>query len=488
MARFRSIAGLLTVAVAIAATTASAQTPNISQLRKAAENGDFAAQYQLGIAHRDGSGVPVDLVEANVWLGLAAYFVEGEDGIRYRTATREVFERLTDDQARDATQRRLTLVRRLADDGRAWAQCFMGMAFYDSNPRPQDLEQAVRWFEKSAKQSYPMSQFMFGMALMQGKGVKADPVKGMDWLRKAAAQGHAHSQLVAGTFYSTGTGVPKDFALALEWWRKAAEQGLAEAQTNIGAAYLETDRGVPRDYRQAAQWFQRAADQGFPIAQAHLAGLYEKGLGVLQDVREALYWYRLAAGGGDTWAQYRLGLSYRDGGAVSADPVEAHKWLNLAASRAEGDHQKPFVDARDRLAQSMTSAQLGEAQKRAREWMATFERVGRVIDLSMLPPPPPPPSGPIRVGGEINPPAKTKDVEAVYPAIAQAARVQGVVILEATIDPTGKVVDVKPLGTPPPLLVQAAIDAVKQWEYRPTLLNGVPVSVIMTVTVKFALK
>jgi periplasmic protein TonB len=94
----------------------------------------------------------------------------------------------------------------------------------------------------------------------------------------------------------------------------------------------------------------------------------------------------------------------------------------------------------------------------------------------------------VRVGGAIETPAKTKHVEPVYPAIALSARVQGIVMLEATIDPTGKVMDVKPLGTPPPLLVQAAIDAVKQWEYAPTLLNGVPVSVIMTVTTSFSIK
>jgi protein TonB len=136
----------------------------------------------------------------------------------------------------------------------------------------------------------------------------------------------------------------------------------------------------------------------------------------------------------------------------------------------------------------MTPAQIAEAQARAREWMTTFERAGRVVDLADLPAPPPPPSAPLRVGGEIKPPVKTKDVEPVYPAVALSARVQGLIMLEATIDPTGKVVDIKPLGTPQPLLVQAAIDAVRQWEYAPTLLNGAPVPLIMTVTVNFALK
>ena len=75
----------------------------------------------------------------------------------------------------------------------------------------------------------------------------------------------------------------------------------------------------------------------------------------------------------------------------------------------------------------------------------------------------------------------------VYPQIAQSARVQGVVIIEATISPTGKVTDARVLRSIP-LLDQAALDAVRQWEYTPTTLNGVPVPVIMTVTVNFTLQ
>jgi periplasmic protein TonB len=100
--------------------------------------------------------------------------------------------------------------------------------------------------------------------------------------------------------------------------------------------------------------------------------------------------------------------------------------------------------------------------------------------------PPPPVQEPIRVGGQIKEPKKLKHVAPTYPAIATQARVQGVVILECTISPQGKVTDVKVLRGIP-LLDQAAIDAVRQWVYTPTLLNGVPVPVIMTVTVNFKL-
>jgi protein TonB len=103
-----------------------------------------------------------------------------------------------------------------------------------------------------------------------------------------------------------------------------------------------------------------------------------------------------------------------------------------------------------------------------------------------LPSEPPPPVQAVRVGGNIKEPTKTKNVAPVYPDIAKQARVQGIVILECTISPQGKVTDVKVLRGIP-LLDQAGIDAVKQWQYTPTLLNGVPVPVIMTVTVNFRL-
>jgi periplasmic protein TonB len=96
----------------------------------------------------------------------------------------------------------------------------------------------------------------------------------------------------------------------------------------------------------------------------------------------------------------------------------------------------------------------------------------------------PPPMQAVRVGGQIKEPKKLKHVAPVYPPIARQARVQGVVVLECTISPQGRVTDVR-IVRGIPLLDAAAIEAVKQWVYTPTLLNGVPVPVIMTVTVNF---
>src|SRR5713226_2922519 len=87
---------------------------------------------------------------------------------------------------------------------------------------------------------------------------------------------------------------------------------------------------------------------------------------------------------------------------------------------------------------------------------------------------------------QLQPPVKLVDVRPVYPPEAQAARVQGTVILEAIIGTDGHIRDVKVLQSIP-LLDQAAIDAVTQWVYSPALMNGQPVAVTITVTVNFTL-
>ena len=121
--------------------------------------------------------------------------------------------------------------------------------------------------------------------------------------------------------------------------------------------------------------------------------------------------------------------------------------------------------------------------------------VGGVVGglVSEIPPPPPaaapaPPRAPVRVGGQIKPPELVHRVEPTYPDIAVSARVRGTVILEALIDKEGRVVDLKVLRTASPLLDNAAIAAVKQWRYRPLVLNDQPEQFVLTVVLTFSLQ
>jgi protein TonB len=114
---------------------------------------------------------------------------------------------------------------------------------------------------------------------------------------------------------------------------------------------------------------------------------------------------------------------------------------------------------------------------------------GTIDDVLPPPPvvaPPPEPVKPVPVGGTIRRPVKIGGNDPVYPAMARAAGVQGMVIIEATIAADGHVMNARLLRSLP-LLDQAALEAVRQWQYTPTLLNGVPVPVVMTVTVTFTL-
>ncbi len=109
------------------------------------------------------------------------------------------------------------------------------------------------------------------------------------------------------------------------------------------------------------------AEQGDASAQYNLGVMYAKGQGVALDYKVAAKWYTKAAEQGYARAQYKLGVRYAIGHGVAQDYVMAHMFFNIAA--IDGD--KSAIESRDLVAKRMTSAQIAEAQKLAREWMRT---------------------------------------------------------------------------------------------------------------------
>ena len=110
----------------------------------------------------------------------------------------------------------------------------------------------------------------------------------------------------------------------------------------------------------------------------------------------------------------------------------------------------------------------------------------KVADDVVLAPSVPTVAPPVRLHSGITAPRKVVDVAPSYPPVARIAHVDGVVVLEATIDTSGRVTDLRVLRSVP-LLDEAALQAVRQWRYTPGQLNGQDVAVIITVTVRFAL-
>ena len=111
--------------------------------------------------------------------------------------------------------------------------------------------------------------------------------------------------------------------------------------------------------------------------------------------------------------------------------------------------------------------------------------------VSALPPPqrkadPPQPAKPIQIGGNVLEAKLVNRVMPLYPQLARQARISGTVRLEGIISRDGRVVNLQVISGHP-LLIKAAVDAVRQWIYRPTLLNGQPVEVIAPIDVRFTL-
>jgi protein TonB len=158
---------------------------------------------------------------------------------------------------------------------------------------------------------------------------------------------------------------------------------------------------------------------------------------------------------------------------IDQQPGAVGPYLDLAKVYAE---QQRYVEAMRLLQTAMSLLQREQANMIA----SLQPRSDAATTFNPLP-------GTVRVGGGILEPKKLRHVAPIYPPVAQAAFVQGVVILEVLIDPSGSVADTRVMRSIP-LLDQAATDAVRQWEFTPTLLNGAPVPVLMTVTVNFSLR
>jgi protein TonB len=152
---------------------------------------------------------------------------------------------------------------------------------------------------------------------------------------------------------------------------------------------------------------------------------------------------------------------------------------------ARGDAGAPVVAPDTIGVESGMVFEPGEIQTSGIETIAGAVDVGQLVE--MPPVVPVAPTEPLIIGGNIKAPIRTRYVPPTYPDLARSARVQGVVTIEAIIGADGKVEQARVLRSRP-LLDEAALTAVREWEYTPTLLNGKPTPVIMSVTVVFKLQ
>lgn len=125
----------------------------------------------------------------------------------------------------------VVLFRKVAEQGHAGAQHFLGCSYYHGDGVPQDKMEAVKLFRKAAEQGHADAQWFLGYCYYQDKDVPQDKKEAVKWFRMAAEQGHALAQRNMGYFYEHGKVVPRNIKVALEWYRKAgANEGIARCE------------------------------------------------------------------------------------------------------------------------------------------------------------------------------------------------------------------------------------------------------------------
>ena len=187
---------------------------------------------------------------------------------------------------------------------------------------------------------------------------------------KAAKQGDAEAQLDIGHAYFR---VENDYVEAVSWYFKAAEQGNSDAQIALGDCFA-SGIGEDKNYTESVIWYRKSAEQGNATAQGRLGYMYDYGKGVNQDYALSFAWYRKSADGGNFFTLAILGDACFKGQGVMQDYIQAHKWYNLAAARTPASFAEEInyaLHERNRVAALMTTDQIAEAQKLAREWNQT---------------------------------------------------------------------------------------------------------------------
>ena len=236
----------------------------VKWFRKAAEQGDAKAQFNLSVFLEEGIGVEKNEIEGQKW---------GQ---------------------------------KAADQGYAEAQCGLGLNYtYGFGGIAPDKTEGAKWFRKAAEQGLATAQYYLGDCYAVGRGVQKNEVEAVKLYQKAAEQGNAGAQYKLGQCYFKGECVAKDRVEAVKWFRKAAEQGNAHGETSLGLCYA-SGNGVATDQTESAKWLRKAAEQGDADAQYFLGKCYAAGRGVQKNEVEAVKWLRKAAEQGDSRAQKLL--------------------------------------------------------------------------------------------------------------------------------------------------------------------------------------
>ena len=372
-----------------------------------AENGDYQAQYKLGLLYVNPSEGEIDVAKAFYWFSKSAE--QGFADAQYRLG--DFYEIIKQD-----LPTALKWYTAAAEQGHIEAQTTLGYCYERGHGVAIDDNEAVKWHRKAAEQGNPIAQSNLARCYEQGKGISRNLSEAIKWYTLAAEQGF-HIKGVfndLGLFYLTGNGVDIDNQKAVYWLSKAVENNEAPAYANLGKCYL-CGIGIARNLNTALDLFARAvryeidgaerflfehldirelavvADEGNAQAQYFLAHCYLTGSFVEQDMQMAIDLLSQASDGGEPLAMLILGCVLAEGKWVKRDLFEVERLL-IKAYELGLEKASVFLDEVREMMHFHTPYYLvkitdkqwadkllldGEVFMRSISWFVPFERWSR---------------------------------------------------------------------------------------------------------------
>lgn len=282
----------------------------VSQLTKAADQGDAIAMYLLGNAYASGTGTSRD--EAKAKEMYAKFIAVGEADSGENAGSGRIQAYLADCYAYGkGTEKNVDKAAAAAEKAAS-----ADLTVFDMVKLADSYVEGVFTKTDDTADTAEAADTTAAEATAEGETEAETPVipaeaeelyaKALDSIKTLADAGNVKAKKALGDYYFNGyAGIAQDYAKALELYTEAGEKGDADAQAQVGYIY-QYGCGVDPDYEKAMEWNNRAAQQGNAQGQAQIGWLYQQGLGVTQNLDEAGRWYTRAADQGNKWAEDRL--------------------------------------------------------------------------------------------------------------------------------------------------------------------------------------
>jgi len=403
----------------------------------------------------------------------------------------------------------------------------IGLLYATGEQIAPDPAKAAEFLGAACRADVPRACHQYGWLLLQHPGRAGDADRGAQLLEKACQQKDSEACTALGAAYAGGVGVPRDAPRAVKWLDPGCEANQNLACATL-ARLLDAGDGIARDPERAKKLMAKACELGDTAmceracksgdGQSCVAWGERSDQPASTDTAVADNAYKMACDAGAAEGCARLAVRAKDG-AQAVALLERGCALGDALTCAEAARR--YYHGRDVAKDVAAAARLyataceresygsciavggiyargergAEEQARGREYLLqgcttlackTIVANGGLpeawgVGLDDLRPGLEPA---VRVGGRIQAPTQIEKVRAQYPPDAWNRRIQGTVSVQCVISPAGVIGDAVAMSGPRELRA-AAVAAVRRWVYKPTLLDGVPVPVIITVTVDF---